>query len=522
MNSNNTAIHDSQRTDPAVETTLPLCLKLQLLAIIITGLLLRVVLPGTTVFIGDQVVACAFAEDIVAGSLPTAGLTNSGGFRNLPGFVYLLAPVWWVSPDPNSLISFIAGLNVLGVLCTALLFTRWIGSAAAWWGVAFFASAPWAIYYSRWIFAQHLLFPIALLVYFFLWQWLSRGRQWASIGVIFALALLLQVHLAGIVLAMAIGLSLLWWRPKLPWVPLSIGTIVVLVLLLPYFLDGHLSFPRGNRVGYEHFWRVLPAAAMSLSGIGWQFEFREGYAAFADVLGWRRWPYEAVMLGPVLLFTIGLCAGLLKLWRERNIKRPPYISPLMLSVVLVLVLPLTFSILGLRTSPTYTPVWYPLPFLFIGWVTVRLLGKAGPSSRRWLTSTLLAVLVIELAFSFEQFHYTHTNGGVPGARLGRSYAAMKNDLDDLASCIEASEVWLDYNGSKSVIPVEAAAYLLRRATWGGTTPKRAVIRFRRWRDFHENPCIVDILPDAVAPPEGSFRVRPWSKNQQVGSKIPKL
>ena len=31
---------------------------------------------------------------------------NSGGFRNPPGYVYILAAVWKLSPDPMSLLRF--------------------------------------------------------------------------------------------------------------------------------------------------------------------------------------------------------------------------------------------------------------------------------------------------------------------------------------------------------------------------------------------------------------------------------
>ena len=104
--------------------------------VIVAGLALRLVYPGTTVFCEDQARGCALAEDIAGGARPTGGLVNSGGFRNLPGFVYVLAGVWRLWPAPLGLLYFIGAVNVVAVLGSAYLMRRWIGSAGAWWGAA--------------------------------------------------------------------------------------------------------------------------------------------------------------------------------------------------------------------------------------------------------------------------------------------------------------------------------------------------------------------------------------------------
>ncbi|MGD2109822.1 MAG: hypothetical protein PVI86_10555 [Phycisphaerae bacterium] len=490
-----------------------------LLLIIAVALALRVVYPGATVFCEDQAHACAVAEDIVAGNWQTGGLINSGGFRNLPGFAYLLAGVWWIKPDPYALLAFTAIANILAVVGSGLLMRRWIGSAGAWWGTAFLSAAPWAIHYSRWIWAQHLLFPTALLVYLFLWQWISCTRRWAALGVVLALTLLVQIHLIGVVLTLAVGLLLIWCRPKLPWRPLLIGATIAILSALPYILAGHLSSPGGNRIGYEHFWRVVPSAAMSLSGLGWQLEFRAGYPDFVEALGWRRWPYDAFMALPILLFAIALAAGFVKLWRERKGGLEARRSPLAIAVALVILILLSFDLLGIRTSPTYLPVWYPLPFAIMGWAVAHFGRHPRRPPRRWLAPFLLVVLVVELAFFAEQLRYIHVNGGVPGSLIGRSYEGMKDDVAALASRVDASEVWLAYEGP-SVIQDEPAAYLFRHATWAGSTPRRALIRFRWWRGAYHDPDLIEILPDGTDPPHDAYLVRPWTGLQQVDSNIP--
>lgn len=235
---------DTTSASPVPVDRLPGSLRCALAVVIAAGLAMRVLYPADTVFCEDQVRACALAQDIANGHGQTGGLLNSGGFRNLPGFVYLLAAVWKVFPDPLALIQFTGFVNCLAVLAAWWLMRRWGGSAAAWWGTAFFAAAPWAIHYSRWLWAQHLLFPAALVVYLFLWRWVVLGKRWAALGVVLGLTLLVQIHLGGVVLALAIGLVLLWLRPRLPLIPLMIGVVLAIVSILPYLLDGNLGVPR--------------------------------------------------------------------------------------------------------------------------------------------------------------------------------------------------------------------------------------------------------------------------------------
>jgi hypothetical protein len=111
-------------TDPTSSSrTLPLPLGLStvLLAIIIVGLGLRLVCPADSAFFVDQAEACAFAEDIVHGHFPAAGLFNSSCFRNLPGFPYVVAGIWWLRPDPLAVVVAFRVLNVAAVVATGLL-----------------------------------------------------------------------------------------------------------------------------------------------------------------------------------------------------------------------------------------------------------------------------------------------------------------------------------------------------------------------------------------------------------------
>jgi len=520
--------------------------------IIATGLGLRLAWPETTVFCEDQVEACALAEDIAHGHWQTAGLINSGGFRNPPGFVYLLAAVWRLSSEPVSLVIFIAAANVLAVMFSAWLIRRWFSGTAAWWGTAFLAAGPWAIQYSRWIWAQDLMFPAAVVVYWFLWRWTSLGKRWSATGVVLALALLMQIHLIGIVLTVALALLLIWRRRKLPLWPLAVGLVIAVASILPYLFDGHLAAPNERRFGYEHFWRVVPAAAMSVSGLHWQLEFRDGYAAFAASLGWRRWPYELFMVVPVIVLAVAVVMGLGQVWRQRRAGPIAGQYPASWVTALVVLIPLSFVLLGIRTSPTYLPIWYPLPFALMGWSVARLsvrcqttapyplvhggrgnlLGPPGilgdtPGRQRGssrgaslIAPVLIAVLAVQLVFFAEQLHYIHSRGGVPGSTIGRSYAGMKTDIAAVPPRLTASEVWMIYEGP-SEIQDDPAAYLLRHAQVHNSIAGRQLVRFRCWKGGDQAHDAVRMLTESESPPDTAYLIHPWPATQQMDGTIPR-
>lgn len=494
-----------------------------LLVLIASGLGLRVLWPTTTVFCEDQARACALAEDISNGRFPTGGLVNSGKFRNPPGYVYLLGGAWAVRPGPGTLLAVTMGANLLAWAVAVWLTAKWAGRAVAWWAGALLATAPWAIHYSRWIWAQDLLFPAAVLVYLLLWLWLERGRSWAAGAAVLALGLLVQIHLAGVVLVVAVGLVLLWMRPRVPWRWVLPAAAVAGASFLPWLLGGNLARPAGNRTGYEHVWRVVPAAMMSVSGAFWQLEFREGFGRFAASLGWRRWLYEAANIASILLLTAAMVAAGVRLVRLRrqgpDVRRQGLAAVGALAVALVL----AFMLLGIRTSPTYLPMGYPLPFVLMAAWWVRLLGRCRSRFRRGLLTGLLpAVMLLHCGFFAEQLAYVRRNGGVPGSPLGRSYRAMRSDLASLPGRVPDGAVWLRYEG-QSPIQGESTAYLLRRMDWqAGPGVSLLSVRLQagpggsliHLQDIQEPPAAGQSASDSEV-----YLISPWSGPMQREGRI---
>lgn len=489
-----------------------------LVAAIGIGVLLRFAWLEDTVFCNDQARACALAEDVAAGRWQTGGLVNSGGFRNHPAFVYLLAGAWAMASGPMPLLGAIVAANLAALGAAWWITRRWFGGAAALWATALLATAPWAIHYTQWIWAQHLLFPSALPVYLFLWLWIDRAKPWAATGVVLALTLAVQIHLAAIVLAVAAVGVVVLLRPKIALLPLAVGTAIALATTVPWLAGGHLASPEANRTGYQHVWRVVPGAMMSVSGAGWQLEFAGGYPAFRRSLSWRWYAYQAANLVSILLLLVAAVTAIAVVVARRGDPSARR-RPLTLVTVLVAMIPLAFAAIGIRTSPTYLPVWYPLPMALMGWWLANRLGTR-PGLRAGVRVAVLAAMALHVAFYAEQALFIRHHHGVPGSKLGRSLAGLRLDLALAPAACDAEEVWLVYRGP-SGIQDEAAAYLLRRADWPAASPGGALVTVRL--SGAEGPATVAVsrLGPDEPPPEDAWLVRPWTGAMQVGGKVPR-
>ncbi len=550
-----------------------------LLLLICGGVVLRLIWPETMVFLNDQARACAMAADIAEGRWEAAGLSNSAGFRNPPGFVYLLAAVWRVWPDPLALLYFIQAVNLLALALTAYLFMRWLPSDAAWWGLALLATAPWAIQYCRWIWAQDLLFPAAIMTYGFLWLWTVRRRPWAALGVAAGLIFAIQIHLAGGVLALSCAVAALLLRPPWRWPPVMCAIVLAAPLFAPYALalreassraaqprtvagDGAVKTARDARAlvnetgadesaaaqtgqsekrNYREVWRIVPAVAMSVSGLLWSLEFKAGYPAFVASLGWRHHVYQALQVVPLVLFVSGA-------WFALRLRAPaaqpattaapappamPTAPPetaasIRLLTLLTVTIPLIFVVLGLRVSPTYLPVWYPVPFALMGLAAARW---SHPALRLGLTLMMAG----QLAFFAEQLRYQHQQGGVPGSILDAHYGKLRHALDSAPAEWRAHDgpIYAEYAGPSDYLH-EPTAFLLRRR-WSGATANVGadapsiddrlaaehsgaglLIRFDPWQ---AEPFALGTLPPS--PATNAYRISPRAGPHQVAGKIPR-
>jgi hypothetical protein len=172
------------------------------LAVILTlAAALRLGAPGVVEFKRDEANLSYMALDMARGrEFPLLGIDSSVGIRNAPVNVWIMALPYLFSSDPLPATQFVGLMNVGAVLLAYLLTRRYYGPMAAVVAGLAFAVSPWAVVYSRKIWAQDMLplFVVATVGTGLLG--LVEGKRWAQWLHLPLLSLTGQIHYVTFVL----------------------------------------------------------------------------------------------------------------------------------------------------------------------------------------------------------------------------------------------------------------------------------------------------------------------------------
>ena len=204
-----------------------------LLILLVAGLL-RMAKPGMTEFKADEARLLTLALDMAEGNFALRGISSSVGFPNFPASVWLYSLPLLLWPHPYAATLFTGLLNTLAVAGSYWLVRRYWGVSAALAATLMFAVSPWAVIFSRKIWAQNLL-PLFVL------GWaigallaLVEGRPKFIWLHFICLALAVQIHLAAIALIPATGLLLLvFWR-RVNLHSLLLGLLLAAITVVPF------------------------------------------------------------------------------------------------------------------------------------------------------------------------------------------------------------------------------------------------------------------------------------------------
>ncbi len=206
---------------------------LVLLILLVAGLL-RMAAPGLTEFKADEARLMALALDMAEGNFALRGISSSVGFPNFPASVWLYSVPLFFWPHPYAATLFTGLLNTLAVAGCYWLVRRYWGVSAALAATLMFAVSPWAVIFSRKIWAQNLL-PLFVL------GW-AAGAMLALVEKrpkfiwlhLICLAIAVQIHLAAVALIPAtILLLLVFWR-RVHWRSLLIGLLLAVITVVPF------------------------------------------------------------------------------------------------------------------------------------------------------------------------------------------------------------------------------------------------------------------------------------------------
>lgn len=217
-----------------------------LLLVLFAAALLRFAEPGVVEFFHDEAMVADLAQQMVSGERwPLTGIISSVGIPNPPWTIYALAVPFAVSSDPLIATLFIMAWNTFGVGVVWWIGHRYLGRLSGVIAAMTYALNPWAILYSRKIWAQEyhtpfLLIALALGLYG-IWEishrpgWRER-RFWAQVAAPPLMLIGMQIHFAAWFLMPAF--AYLYWcgRRSLSLLAALIAGALAIATLVPFLI----------------------------------------------------------------------------------------------------------------------------------------------------------------------------------------------------------------------------------------------------------------------------------------------
>ena len=415
---------------------------------------LRMGWPGITEFKLDEARDYQLALQMAEfKALPLTATAMSVGLPNSPLSIYIYAIPLFVWKSPLAPMLFGALLNTAAVALLYVLVRRYWSARAALIAGLLYAAAPWAVLYSRKIWASNLL-PLFIVGYVFsgLLAFVEGRRRWVAAHLVL-LSVIVQIHISSAALGL-VTLGLLWvYRRRVDWRMVGAGIAGAALLVVPFgiYLLGHAG--NLNLAGSS-----LAGGALQVSADAVQLGAMLVQGTYTHALAGAQVAtlFDATVPDFSLLFAVGgglvglgLVLVLYRGWRARTSLPVPLQAGLALAAWLAV--PLAFF------TPHVSPV-YPHYLTILFCVSFAL----GGVSADWLLSLCRArwqqvlVWLLPLAVAGAQtwqvvalYNFLGANNtpgafGTPLAMLLRAAdAARRLNATEILVVSDGSDPWLD-------------------------------------------------------------------------------
>ncbi|MBL8045539.1 MAG: glycosyltransferase family 39 protein [Anaerolineales bacterium] len=389
------------------------------LSLLLAGVL-RLGWPEITEFKRDEAALYSLALDVAEfKALPLRGIGSSVGLPNTAISVYVFAiPLFfWKSPLAATL--WVGVLNTAAVALTYFFARRYFGGRAAVLAVLLYAAAPWAVIYSRKIWAQNVL-PLFVVAYIYTaaLTFIEARRRWLPAHLLL-LALIAQIHYSGLLFLPITGALTLIFRRNLDWRTLGWGTVLAALTGVPfglYVLQNSGGSGLGgllNRPFQFSFASVQLAALVSMGteihSLAGSQEFRNYLAAVPD------FTFLLWFGGALILF------GLWLAFRQSHTS-PVTRHTSRLLVAWLLLPPLAFLIHSTPVFPHYFILILPAPFLLAALALDALMTRFKTQWVRaagWAIACVIAGAQVWLFAALIHFIGTRATPGAFGTPLGQ-------------------------------------------------------------------------------------------------------
>ncbi|MFQ5407329.1 MAG: glycosyltransferase family 39 protein [Anaerolineales bacterium] len=421
-----------------------------LLGIMLIAGTLRMGWPGISEFKADEARLLAISLDAAAGvSFPLRGITSSVGIPNFPmsAWLYALPVLFWKHPYAATI--FTGLLNMLSVVGCWWLTRRYWGREAGLAAALLYATAPWAVIYSRKVWAQDLL-PL------FVVGWAATGllafaenKRRALAAHIVLLAVAMQIHFSAFALVpVTLASGVVFWR-RISVRALLVGAALALTTMIPYAVallksSGGLALIAGS-IGAFSSGQVVDAARFAWQlTTGSNLHSLTGSAAFREYLaGAPRLVLVRVFVGATSLAGILLLARRAFV-RTRTARLNSGVEGVVAGrgvaaagIVLWVIAPIAvFSVGVTAVFPHYFIVIYPAQYIAAGSAVGVLLGQLQSPGRRaavWGALVIIAGLQAWAVSDLMQFVDTHATPGGFGTPLHLQLEAFDQAIEPLES-----------------------------------------------------------------------------------------
>ncbi|NWF68743.1 MAG: glycosyltransferase family 39 protein [Chloroflexi bacterium] len=404
-------------------------------AILLLAAALRLGAPGVIEFKRDEAALSQLALDMARGRVfPLLGISSSVGIPNAPFNVYILALPYAFSSDPTVATQFIGLLNSAVVGLTYALARRYYGVPAALVAAMALTVSPWAVLYSRKIWAQDLLPFFTLLTLGSGLLGFHEGKRWGQVLHLPLLVITGQIHYGAFVL---IPLSLyLIVLGRRRWTrAFALSFVLAALLTAPYALgvaraltanglraaSAETSSPDGlgfAPAGLEY--ALLTIAGTDIHSLAGAERFRDYLSGVPSV-----YPLFDALALTVLAALAWL---LLRAWWRRDAR-----TPVDVLIVLWVLIPVgVFSFTWTTLYPHYLIPIIPAAFLALGAAAQDVWAQRGITWRRAFAAGAVAlgvILALQAWLLVALFNFLYANAtpggfGTPLAYLLPARAAI--------------------------------------------------------------------------------------------------
>ncbi|MBI4129777.1 glycosyltransferase family 39 protein [Candidatus Roizmanbacteria bacterium] len=426
-----------------------------LIIIILLSLLFRVSFLSAVEFKTDEAVALFLATRSQFGHpFPPGSTVSSFGILNPPFFLYLLYPFTLVSLDPKIISAGIGLINALAVGLYYILLKKYYGKITAIFASVLLAVSPWAVLFSRKIWAQDFIFPLTVFLLFCLHKIIVEKKTTYWIGYCFVALLLLQLHQAALFFIIPLTVFLFLQRPRFNFRSMILGCCLGILPLIPFmifeiqhgFITSRGILHATQQVSTQHHSSVFFRPLQIMSQGNFFFIFGNDIIAFAQRYSWI---YHARIV--FYLEYVLVPFGMLLFFRKN-----PKMRFLLYPVILLSVI---YFVLRITPEMHYFIILLPFLFLFLGTTFSFFFGKTHLFKIGTIMVYFLLVAVsIGYTFSFFRFisekgHLSGDYGTIIGVNQGftrAAYAAYK-DTPEYDEMVVASYIPRNYMRGTTIV-----------------------------------------------------------------------